>query len=267
MPAPEDDTLDPSPQPAAPASPPPSPAVAVGARRRTGGRVGGPPPATPTRASAVFRAIVLIADFLIQLVLIWLGSRLLFTEDDEAIIDILISWCLIGTLYWLATVIVIATVAFRDRRDDTRHPVLAWIDLNPVSRLVATLATFLASFVGLAAAVELLVLRDDENWADIVDVVAVWAMLLAWALFHWGFARIYARRYERAIEKPLLFPGKTPPGIVDFVYFSYSNATSFAVSDVQVMTTRMRWTVVWHTTLSFFLNAMIIVLAVNTIMN
>jgi uncharacterized membrane protein len=36
---------------------------------------------------------------------------------------------------------------------------------------------------------------------------------------------------------------------------------------VQVMTTRMRWTVVWHTTLSFFLNAMIIVLAVNTIMN
>ena len=214
----------------------------------------------------MLRAVVLIADFLVQLLLIWLGIRLLLSEEDETIIDTLIAWCFIGTLYWLAAVVVVATIAYRDRRDEAKHPVLAWIDLNPLSRLVATLATFLASLVGLAAAVELLVLREDEDWADIVDVVAVWAMLLSWALFHWGFARIYARRYERAIEKPLLFPGTTHPGVVDFVYFSFSNATSFAVSDVQVMTTRMRWTVVWHTTLSFFLNAMIIVLAVNTIM-
>jgi uncharacterized membrane protein len=224
-------------------------------------------PAKTTRASAVTRGIVLVADFLIQVLLIWLGIRLLLEEDDEKIIDTLVIWCFIGSLYWLCAVIVVATLAYGRRRAEARHPILAWMDLNPVSRLVATLATFLASFVGLAAAVELLVLREDEDWAEIVNVVAVWAMLLAWALFHWGFARIYARRYERAIEKPLLFPGTPAPGLVDFVYFSFSNATSFAVSDVQVMTTRMRWTVVWHTTLSFFLNAMIIVLAVNTIMN
>ncbi len=33
------------------------------------------------------------------------------------------------------------------------------------------------------------------------------------------------------------------------------------------MTTRMRWTVLWHTTLGFFFNALIIVLAVNTIIS
>ena len=47
--------------------------------------------------------------------------------------------------------------------------------------------------------------------------------------------------------------------------FSFTNATAFSVSDVLVTTPRMRWTVIWHTSLSFFFNALIIVLAINTI--
>ena len=39
------------------------------------------------------------------------------------------------------------------------------------------------------------------------------------------------------------------------------------MSDVQVMTTRMRWTVVWHTTFAFFFNALIIALTMNVISN
>jgi uncharacterized membrane protein len=92
-------------------------------------------------------------------------------------------------------------------------------------------------------------------------------MLLSWALFHWGYARIYERRYRMAPTPPaLLFPGTDQPRIVDFVYFSFTNATAFSVSDVQVMTPRMRWTVVWHTTFAFFLNALVIVLAFSTIL-
>ena len=41
--------------------------------------------------------------------------------------------------------------------------------------------------------------------------------------------------------------------------------TTFAASDVEVLSTRLRWTVVWHSVLSFFFNGLIIVLALNTI--
>ena len=60
-------------------------------------------------------------------------------------------------------------------------------------------------------------------------------------------------------------PGTERPRLVDFVYFSFTNGTSFAPSDVSIMTTRMRWTVSWHSLAAFFLNALLIVLVINTI--
>ena len=43
------------------------------------------------------------------------------------------------------------------------------------------------------------------------------------------------------------------------------SGTSFTPNDVST-TTRIRWTVVWHSILSYFFNGFIIVLALNTIM-
>ena len=51
------------------------------------------------------------------------------------------------------------------------------------------------------------------------------------------------------------------------MYLAFTNATTFAVSDVQVTSTRMRWTIVWHTTIAFFFNALIIVLTMNVVAN
>jgi len=55
--------------------------------------------------------------------------------------------------------------------------------------------------------------------------------------------------------------------MVDFVYFSFTVGSSFAASDVTVLSSRTRWTVVWHSVSSFFFNGLIIVLALNTIMS
>src|SRR5690606_22837454 len=105
-----------------------------------------------------------------------------------------------------------------------------------------------------------------QDAADpLLEFSASWTMLLSWALFNWGFARIYYSRYHRAAEPPLLFPGTNEPRLTDFVYFSFTNATTFGTSDIQVVTSRMRWTVIWHTTFAFFFNALIIVLSMNVI--
>lgn len=209
--------------------------------------------------------VVRIADLLVQLTMIGLGLAIILAEDDDSIVLLLALWCVIAGLYWLASVIAVAVSVRRPRGRAPR-----WIekaDLHPIVAVISTTATFIMSVVGLAAATEMLVLRDDPKWAGWVEPVAILAMLLSWALFHWGYARIYDRRCRRADTPPLLFPGTDEPRLADFVYFSFTNATNFSVSDVQVMTTRMRWTVVWHTTLSFFLNALIIVLAFSTIIN
>jgi hypothetical protein len=213
----------------------------------------------------VSAVVVRIGDLLVQLGLIWLGLAIILVEDPEGTLDWLAGWCALGGLYWLASVIAVGV--------SVRRPGIAaprWIgrlDLHPIVAAITVTATFLASIVGLVAATEILVLGNDPHWAGWVEPVAVCGMLLSWALYHWGFARIYDRRYRLAVTPPLIFPGTENPRLADFVYFSFTNATTFSVSDVQVVTTRMRWTVVWHTTTSFFLNALIIVLAFSTIIN
>ena len=64
---------------------------------------------------------------------------------------------------------------------------------------------------------------------------------------------------------PLVFPYTTNPSLLDFVYVSFMVGTSFTPNDVETAPP-IRWTVVWHSVLSFFFNGFIIVLALNTIM-
>ena len=208
--------------------------------------------------------ILRVVDLIVQLALIGIGLILIDSESNDLTVAALLLWGVIGTLYWLASAIAVA-VSVRLRRAPRDR--LRRFELNPVVTVISTTATFLTSIVGLIAVITILLLRNDPDWAGWIEPVAVWAMLVSWALFHWGFARIYYRRYQRADTPPLVFPGTDSPRLVDFVYFSFTNATAFSVSDVQVVTSRMRWTVVWHTTFSFFLNALIIVLAFSTIIN
>jgi uncharacterized membrane protein len=213
----------------------------------------------------VIAVVVRAVDLLVQLALIALGALLILAEDSATSVDLLFTWSGLGTLYWLASVIAVRASL---RRGPERLPVwVGHLDTNRIVGVISTTATYLASLVGLIAVAEILVLRNEPEWQGLIEFIAVYAMLLAWALFHWGFARIYDRHYRRSEVPPLLFPGTEHPRLVDFVYFSFTNATAFSVSDVQVMTSRMRWTVVWHTTLSFFLNALIIVFAFTTIVN
>ena len=211
--------------------------------------------------------VVRIADLLVQVAMIGLGLTIIFAEDEDGtlMVALLALWCVIAGAYWLAAVIAVGVSL---RRSADRSPRwLEKVDRHPAVAAITTIATFVTSIVGVIAATTMLLLRHDPEWAGWVEPVAIAAMLLSWALFHWGFARIYDRRYRRSDIPPLLFPGTDAPRLADFVYFSFTNATNFSVSDVQVMTTRMRWTVVWHTTMSFFLNALIIVLVFSTIIN
>lgn len=208
--------------------------------------------------------VVEILGAVMQLALIFAGLSYLFIDDDDvAEHGRLLIWCFVATLYLAGTVFWL-NIDLRVNEGD--HHLMKRALRSPLVVIFSGIVTFSSSVVGLSAAVTLIVGRGDPDFFNPYELIAVWAMLASWAMFHWGYARTYHAIYQsREGERPLKFPGTDQPRLIDFVYFAFTNGTSFAPSDVMVCTSRMRWTVVWHTTFSFFFNALIIVLTMNTI--
>ncbi|WP_336652306.1 MULTISPECIES: DUF1345 domain-containing protein [unclassified Leucobacter] len=204
-----------------------------------------------------------VVGALMQLLLIWLAAAIVWNDDGPDNGTLLrIFWCLFATLYLGATVISLNVLVRLDVPDPRATRILVG---HPVARALATVLTFGASLLGLTVAIDLITALGSGQSDTVAEFTAIWSMLLSWAMFNWGYARIYFSRYHREADPPLVFPGSPIPRLVDFVYLAFTNATTFAVSDVQVQSTRMRWTIVWHTTLAFFFNALIIALVINVI--
>lgn len=219
-------------------------------------------------ASVVVGASISIA---VQVLLIAIGLWLVIDDEGNSsneTLGLLSLWCVIASVYTLVTLIVLSRQATHPILPDGTLPVR--LQLGAVARVVAWLATLLPSLIGLIAAIQVLALHNDPEVGSLMDFLGVWAMLNSWGLLHWGYAQLYFQRHYRSIQAgagPLFKFPKTPsPRVVDFVYFSYTVGTSFAASDVVVLAPRGRWLVTWHSVISFFFNGLIIVFALNTIL-
>ncbi len=236
------------------------------------------PAATPEGASRASRASraddpnerrrAVIATYAVsiavQAVMVVIGLSFVVTDDTATSLAALVLWCGLGTVYAVTALIALGVVS-RRKRAFTGRP--SRLELSLLARVISFIGTFSASLVGLIAAFQLLTLRSDPDYGPLFAVVGVWAMLVSWGFLHWGFVQIYQQLYFVSEVPPLRFPSTPNPGVIEFVYFSYTLGTSFAASDIEVQSTRMRWRVVWHSVLSFFFNGLIVVFALNTILS
>lgn len=220
--------------------------------------------ATTGTVTTVNHRVARVLNLVVLAVIVAVGITYLFGEDPATEILVLGLWCLLSTGYMIAWMIALSRISRREWRGTptliaTRRP----------GRLVSLITTIVSSLIGVTAAGELLILREDPDYGEAMNFVGVWAMLLAWGFLHWGFAQIYYRLDNRVPDdprgRPLMFPDRDDPGLIDFVYASFMIGTSFTPNDINT-TTRIRWTVTWHSVLSYFFNGFIIVLALNTIM-
>ncbi|WP_303984092.1 DUF1345 domain-containing protein [Dongia mobilis] len=99
--------------------------------------------------------------------------------------------------------------------------------------------------------------------------VGVGTIILSWFFVHTLFAVHYAHEFHdedrKEVGKPcggLDFPGEKQPDYWDFVYFAAVIAMTSQVSDVSVDSRAMRHLVTAHGIISFFLNTVIVALAV-----
>ena len=258
--------------------------------------------ATASRVVVATRSAGRVLNLVALGIVLVVGVAFVFADQgtDFQIISLAL-WCLLSTAYMIGWMIVLGRIS---RSTWRRSPTL--ISTRPPGRLASLLITIVSSFIGISAASELLVLRSDPAFGTAIDFFGVWAMLLAWGFLHWGFAQIYYRVYHHgpgrarrvraggaggaaanasgpaagggragppaatnaggaASDPPLVFLHTAEPTLLDFVYVAFMVGTSFTPNDVET-TPRIRWTVVWHSVLSFFFNGFIIVLALTTIM-
>ncbi|WP_402845438.1 DUF1345 domain-containing protein [Microbacterium sp. GXS0129] len=220
-----------------------------------------------------------ILHWLVQLGIASVGVYAVIWEGD--LITALTLWCVLATTYAIITMIVLGWMA---RRGATavgeRAPMPAgFVQLRSILTMVFTLVP---AAIGVSAAITVILFGKEKSFAGellgitpddlggtfLVKVVGVWAMIIAWGMLHWGFAQMYAHRSEAVWpDRVLEFPDTPAPALVDHVYFAYTLGMTFAASDVDILTTRTRWTATLHSVLSFLLNALIIALSFNTIMS
>jgi uncharacterized membrane protein len=136
-----------------------------------------------------------------------------------------------------------------------------------VSRTSSLFFIVFVSVVSMALAIGLVpAIRDlDTTGGLLVAVMAALGVISAWGVLHTSFTLHYAYLYYRSEGSAggLAFPNEKSPDQLDFAYFAFTIAVSFAASDVDVTDRTIRRTVLGHQVLSFFFNASILALVIN----
>jgi uncharacterized membrane protein len=141
------------------------------------------------------------------------------------------------------------------REDESASTVLAIVTLAAVASIVAII-------IELAAAKNLGFKSALPNY-----LLTGFTMVGAWLLIPTVFTLHYARHYYRpeGEEPSLRFPDKhLEPDYWDFLYFSFTIAVASQTSDVVLCSTEVRRTALAQSVLSFFFNAAVLGLCVNT---
>lgn len=196
-----------------------------------------PRPAVLDIAATIFDAVLLLAS----LVSVILGS-----------VPALMVWVCVAVAYLIVDLVLLRHQTVNDVRDG-RHgaaDTLSWA------------FPLMASLAGANTAVIALVARGEDapGGLSTLAILGVIGIPVSWILLHLGFASIYSSTFERAPHggEPLRFPDDIAPGPVEFVYFALTIGATFATSDVDVVSRRMRVIVAIHCVASFFYNALVV---------
>lgn len=102
----------------------------------------------------------------------------------------------------------------------------------------------------------------------VVGGLLVSAMVVgAWATVVLTYSLAYLMQDARSGYRELAFPGEaTRRSWTDYLYFSAGVSTTFAASDVQVLSPRMRRTVTGHSILAFAFNTVILAAVVSLLL-
>lgn len=186
-------------------------------------------------------------------VLVWLGT---------AALDSFVRVLLAGDAFFLAHLLAMALLisratkgTFRDRaaQDDDGLALIALITITAVSLSLSSIFALLNHEQTVTAGLYALA---------IASVPLGWLMLHTVSAFHYAHV-FYSPHAAGETDADLLFPGGKEPEPWDFLYYAFVIGMTAQVSDVVILSSRMRRLTLLHSIVSFFFNTVILAVAVN----
>jgi uncharacterized membrane protein len=221
----------------------------------------------PPKARAVSRGVV--GTFahrprLLAGAILVVAAYLAFRFDVREATRLLAAWN-IGAWAFLAMIAAMVADPKREARVQARP--------EDENQWVLVLLGIVAACAAIAAIVwELGPVKDMTGWSKAGHLALVGATVLsAWAFLQVMFALHYAGVYfapqPGGVHGGLEFPGTPQPGWMEFFYQAFVVGCTFASSDVNVTSTRMRRICVTQGVVGFFFNAVILALTINVAAN
>ena len=189
----------------------------------------------------------------LELSLIAFGAIWLWLLDTALGFELLVTWNALALAYIALTWMLTGrAIPAKDEEAELRQLAgPSWY---------TTLLVLAASGSGLAGGLVLLAGRDGGGSETAPQWAAAVTVLTSWFLLHMAYAQLYVQAH--IADGGLSFPRCQWPTLSEFVYFSFTLGTSFAVSDVAVTSTSMRRRVTVHSVFSFFFNAAVVAIAI-----
>lgn len=172
---------------------------------------------------------------------------------------ILVAWDISAVLYlalvaaWMAKASIDQIKKRAAAQDEGAGAVL----LVSILAAVASLAAIGAELAGISS-----LPAPQRNFHAALAAVTI---VCSWFLVQIFFTLHYAHEFygDEGERGGLLFPREKEPDYFDFLYFAFNLGCASQTSDVQVISRRLRRTVLGHTILSFFFNTSVLALGIN----
>jgi len=192
--------------------------------------------------------------------ILMVAAYLAFRFDVREATRLLVAWN-VGA--WAFLVMIAAMVA--DPKRDAR------VQARPEdeNQWVLVFLGIVAACAAIAAIVwELGPVKDLTGWSKAGHLALVGATVLsAWTflqvMFGLHYAGVYFAQQPGGYHGGLEFPGTAQPGWMEFFYQAFVVGCTFASSDVNVTSKRMRRICVIQGVVGFFFNTIILALAIN----
>ncbi len=215
--------------------------------------------AVDARRVLVASVVMIAAVFpVVRLANAWFADTLV-----PIVFSIFALWSLYGVL-WIALTLWtfhgLSGAAFRERLDDSTPRGRA----GRISHVLSggNGGAWAAQLALVSTVAVLLLSRVPELGGEPALLgAAVAVVTVSWLLIVCSYAVRYAR--EQGLEPGLEFPGAAPLAFSDYFYLATQLSTTFASSDVQVVSGRMRRLVTGHSIIAFAFNTVVIALFVS----
>jgi uncharacterized membrane protein len=172
---------------------------------------------------------------------------------------------LIGfTVAALAFALPLIRVILRATPEETEKYVRG---LDP-GRSVVDIVVLVAALASLGGVATMLLTKPTAPEAKLAEaVITIATVFSGWLLVHTMFALRYARHWFNAETDCIDYHMKQPPSYSDFLYTAFAVGVSFAISDTDLKTTRIRRIALGQAWLSYLFGTVVVAAMINALVN